>query len=134
VGGEEFTILFTGKSVAETVPHLDQLRQTIETTAFRLRGSDRRVISRGPERRAGSQPRTTKPAQLKSTADLAVTVSIGVAGSHDEMPFESIVGRADKALYRAKENGRNRVEVDGKRSQEETRPARKKNSGRIKTA
>lgn len=42
-----------------------------------------------------------------------ITVSIGIAqfaGGSD--PFEQIVARADTALYRAKANGRNRVEIE----------------------
>jgi diguanylate cyclase (GGDEF)-like protein len=43
---------------------------------------------------------------------LSVTVSIGVAASTEENPDPNrIMDAADKALYRAKGNGRNRVET-----------------------
>jgi len=44
-------------------------------------------------------------------AEAAVTVSIGVAG-HRGDSVESLIGRADVALYRAKHSGRHRVEVN----------------------
>ncbi|WP_052941518.1 GGDEF domain-containing protein [Chromobacterium subtsugae] len=45
------------------------------------------------------------------TAAGVVTVSIGAASAHEEDDtHETIVQRADEALYRAKANGRNRVE------------------------
>jgi len=37
------------------------------------------------------------------------TVSIGVSTYRRDLPFEQIVGRADQALYQAKQTGRNRV-------------------------
>jgi len=39
------------------------------------------------------------------------TVSIGVATCSHETPLDAAIAEADKALYRAKTNGRNRVEV-----------------------
>ena len=40
-----------------------------------------------------------------------ITLSIGVASRHDDEHFEAVLQRADTALYQAKEDGRNRVEV-----------------------
>jgi diguanylate cyclase (GGDEF)-like protein len=38
-----------------------------------------------------------------------LTCSFGVSECREEDRIENIVGRADKALYRAKEEGRNRI-------------------------
>ena len=116
-GGEEFNILFGGKTTGDVVDHLEQLRQKIETSEFRLRGDDRRQAPRGPERRGQrgrGRPRKAdmirQLAQENSGTTLSVTVSIGIATSNERSDFESVLKAADKALYRAKENGRNRVE------------------------
>ncbi len=46
-------------------------------------------------------------------ADLSVTISIGVAGVSDaDQDVEALCKRADNALYRAKNEGRDRVRVD----------------------
>jgi GGDEF domain-containing protein len=118
-GGEEFNILFPGKTTSEVVDHLEQLRVSIESSEFHLRGSDRRQAPRGPDRRnERTRGRTRKGhairelAQEKSPAPLSVTVSIGVATSQGEDSEPDLVLQAaDKALYRAKANGRNRVEI-----------------------
>jgi len=46
------------------------------------------------------------------TADLKVTVSLGVAQAGEDRDDGSLVRRADAALYQAKKGGRNRVEKD----------------------
>ena len=40
-----------------------------------------------------------------------VTVSIGITSTQQEEKLEDLIGKADQALYRAKELGRNRVEI-----------------------
>ena len=118
-GGEEFNILFPGKTTADVVDHLEQLRARIESSEFRMRGSDRRQAARGADRRndrargrARKGQAIRELAQDKLPAPLSVTVSIGVATSaKDESDPDLVLQAADKALYRAKANGRNRVET-----------------------
>ena len=123
-GGEEFIILFFGKTTSQVVDHLEQLRAAIESSEFHLRGTDRRQSPRGPDRRSqrpvsASRRKADAIRQLSresSASGLSVTVSIGVATSQTENSDpEAILEAADKALYRAKESGRNRVEVLPKR-------------------
>ena len=97
-GGEEFAVLFPGKSVAQTHEHLEALRRAIEAAPFTLRSPSR------PRRRPESPP-AAGPRQR-----IIVTVSIGVAGSNGmARKPEEIVQAADEALYRAKQAGRNQV-------------------------
>ncbi|MGE5112716.1 MAG: diguanylate cyclase [Acidobacteriaceae bacterium] len=101
-GGEEFCILFPGRSIKEALPYLERLRADIADAAFFVRGQDRVVKS--IEHRSGGQPR--------SNLEARVTVSIGVAGSSGKLvKVDESLRAADKALYRAKQEGRNRVEV-----------------------
>ena len=46
-----------------------------------------------------------------SAGPLSVTLSGGCAGLRAGDTLSTLVGRADEALYRAKEKGRNRVEA-----------------------
>jgi len=117
VGGEEFTILFPGRNTQEIFAHLELLRMNIESCSFRLRkGDDRRKAPRDSDRRAaaGGKPKTKAktiaPARPAAGA-LSVTVSIGIAESRPNARVEQIIEQADKALYSAKQGGRNRIEV-----------------------
>ncbi len=118
-GGEEFAILFPGKTTAEIMEHLEKLRADIEASTLRLRGPDRRQEVRGPDRR---NQRTRSRAQtghaIRQLArntpsdQISVTASIGVATSKREnASAEEVIRAADKALYRAKAAGRNRIET-----------------------
>ena len=118
-GGEEFNILFAGKSTAEVLDHLEQLRAAVECSEFRMRSDDRRQAPRGPDRRKQRTRRRARKGDAirqlvkeSMPAPLTVTISIGVATSAKaESNPERVLQAADKALYRAKSNGRNRVET-----------------------
>ena len=120
-GGEEFAIVFPGKTTKDVLEHLEQLRASIEASSFRLRGNnkDRRQEARGPDRRnqrgRGQAGRAIRQLARAVAADeLSVTASIGVASSGSEKTSaDEVVQAADKALYRAKAGGRNRVETAG---------------------
>ena len=117
VGGEEFSILFSGKSMKEVVAHLETLRATIQESRFRVRhGEERRSSPRGPDRRATARKKGLRASVLAQPADgkLSVTVSIGVAEPTSRTTeVEQVIQAADEALYRAKQGGRNRVETAG---------------------
>jgi GGDEF domain-containing protein len=100
-GGEEFCVIFEGRTAAEALPHLEAIRASIETYRMAVRGEER---PRDPQ--AGTRLRgASVPLQ-----QISVTISIGVAGrtGPEEKPA-AVIKAADQALYRAKHAGRNRV-------------------------
>ncbi len=110
VGGEEFTILFPGQTGRDIVDHLELLRLEIEGATFRVRsGKDRRQVPRPPDRRAESKKKPRR--EMQDSVELSVTVSIGIGESQPKSRTEEIINQADKALYRAKRGGRNRIET-----------------------
>ena len=117
VGGEEFSILFAGKSMKEVVEHLELLRGTVETSTFRVRGvpDRRRSPARVADRRAPARRKTSRKVPVERVDGLlSVTISIGVAEPNPKLQeVEQVVMAADKALYKAKNAGRNRVEMAG---------------------
>ncbi len=121
-GGEEFAIIFRNTSAKDACEHLEALRGSIEAFTFHVRGSDRRAerTSEKSGERRGSLSDRRRPTRkkvaaigrLQSPEPLSVTVSIGVAEpSTRYREPEQVIQAADQALYRAKQKGRNRVEI-----------------------
>ena len=105
--GEEFTLVFPGKTLDECLPHLEVVRQVIETYRIQLRDKQQRPQDdkQGRTRRAGG-----------AASQVSVTVSMGVAerGLEQRSP-EEVLKAADQALYNAKSAGRNCVRSHGQR-------------------
>lgn len=98
-GGEEFAVIFPGQSAEEAIPHLESLRKAVQASCFVLRGPDR------PRKK----PDTPRSRDVPRRA-VVVTVSIGVAErSERNAKPDQVIKAADKALYRAKDAGRNQV-------------------------
>lgn len=109
-GGEEFTLVFPGKTAAECKPHLENVRRAIEAYQMRLRDKPARpkADQLGMRRRGGRDGRSARP--------LRVTVSMGVAERSDSLRGpEAVIKAADQALYRAKDGGRNQICMYGAR-------------------
>jgi diguanylate cyclase (GGDEF)-like protein len=81
VGGEEFVVFLTGTGAADAHAFAELLRAEIAAASCTI---DAGVV-------------------------LSITASFGVALRHADEPFDALMARADRALYHAKENGRNRV-------------------------
>jgi len=106
-GGEEFTLVFPNLTRDDAVGPADGVRQAVEAATFSLRSWRR------PRKRPSAEAAARKEKKPKKrTRTLSVTVSIGLADSStgDGSP-EAILKKADQALYRAKEKGRNQVSV-----------------------
>ena len=82
-GGEEFAILLTGVKLADAAALLDGARQRIATKRFRDRDTDQALG--------------------------AITISAGVVAIRAEESADDATKRADRLLYAAKAEGRDRV-------------------------
>jgi diguanylate cyclase (GGDEF)-like protein len=101
-GGEEFAVVFAGRSAREAEPFVESVRQAIADTGF---------VLRSPERPA-KKPRQASAADQKKYPTIRVTISVGLAEkSKRHSTPELVLEAADAALYRAKEAGRNCVKL-----------------------
>ncbi len=82
IGGDEFAIILKGVAETECRQSAARIRSTIERTNFEFDDS---------------------------SSATSVTISLGLAVVRRDDSQETLVGRADKALYRSKELGRNLV-------------------------
>lgn len=138
-GGEEFTIVFPGRHRGSVLDELEDVREAVESYPIILRGKDRAKSAKqgvkrrrvknasradNPNRKRGQsgqeQTSTSELRQLLTKHNqnddkgeaVYITISIGVADNRQKnSTIAQVIKEADKALYRAKEGGRNRVSV-----------------------
>jgi diguanylate cyclase (GGDEF)-like protein len=104
-GGEEFAVLFPAAALPAARAALEDVRAAIAARRFALRAPDR-------PRKKPDPPRAPK----RPTPKITVSVSIGLAASTGERREpEAVLRAADRALYRAKSDGRNRLVAFGDR-------------------
>jgi len=97
-GGEEFAIVFPEKNAKSAAVYLEGLRVKIDSTPFVIRHKKR------------PRKKPDKSKTVSSEKQLNVTISIGVADKQERhiLP-QDVMKSADKALYKAKKGGRNKV-------------------------
>ena len=83
LGGEEFLALWMARDNEDIVAINERFRSSIEEAPFQITGSS-----------------------------LPVTVSIGVTATAGNETVDAAIARSDRALYAAKESGRNQVKYD----------------------
>lgn len=85
-GGEEFAVLLANSSIEEAAERAEQIRSGIEAAHLK--------------RKNESEPIKT------------ITASFGIASFTGNETADEFIGRADTALYQAKNNGRNQVVLE----------------------
>lgn len=102
-GGEEFTLVFPGKSAEQAKPYLEKLRLAIENYRVKIRNENERPVD--------SKVAKTKRKKTKSN-EVSVTISMGIAERSNQLSTpDDVIKAADKALYKAKGAGRNQTAV-----------------------
>ncbi len=115
-GGEEFTVVFAGKSEQECMMYLEEVRERIAHYQMHIRNKNR-----PDDNTEGKEHRNNEP----ETEIVHVEISIGVAEKtdHHQGPMD-VMKTADEALYAAKEGGRNRT-VASRQAQTPKAPPKK---------
>ena len=103
-GGEEFTLIFPGKSTETVVTELERLRVEVFQEVIYVNDNQAAV-------------QTKKSKAKESFKEVNVTISIGLAQpdkSHNKP--EEVIKCADEALYKAKRTGRNKLMIYNEQS------------------
>ncbi|MDD9176478.1 GGDEF domain-containing protein [Aliivibrio sp. S2TY2] len=102
-GGEEFTVLFKGKTAEQSLEYLEELREDIADYDLIIRDTS----TRPKDKKEGQ----AKRGKANKTKVVNVTISIGVADNTEYRKPQEVIKASDNALYRAKDGGRNCVSL-----------------------
>jgi len=86
-GGEEFVIMLPRATLAAGTEFCDSLLRKVRSARWLYRSQVKEIT-------------------------ISATVSAGISAQHEDDTPETLIARADKALYLAKENGRNRLQTE----------------------
>lgn len=93
-GGEEFCVVFEDTDIAAAAQGCERARAALEQARIRVR------------------PAVSGSRKLSKPQDVSVTASFGLSARRPEQKrAKDVLATADKALYKAKGRGRNRVEI-----------------------
>ncbi|MDC7127179.1 MAG: GGDEF domain-containing protein [Spirochaetales bacterium] len=99
-GGEEFCVVFSKTDTETSAKQMNEARMAIEMKMFSIR-------QKGAKRKKSGRKKS-----LSNVKKVQVTISSGVASFNGKTKDAAkVLKNADTALYAAKENGRNRVEI-----------------------
>ncbi|MBU0548883.1 MAG: sensor domain-containing diguanylate cyclase, partial [Candidatus Omnitrophica bacterium] len=100
-GGEEFTVILPEIDLKGAMLVAEKIRKAVESESKGIFDKDVKAVTE-EVRRAVHEDKVSKKA-------LGVTISAGVAIYKEGLSKDALISQADKALYNAKEKGRNRT-------------------------
>ena len=89
-GGEEFAICLSGFELEKAVEIGEKIRKAVQNMNLTIEDNDGKLVE----------------------INLSISMGIAQSGPLSDDPISDILKRADKALYKAKNNGRNLLEID----------------------
>ncbi len=106
-GGEEFCIVFSGKTAEDCIPFLEVVRKSVENHRMVVRNAQNR-----PKSAESGEARRGRRTATRGEKTVRVTVSIGVAERNEHLcQTDEVLKAADAALYIAKKDGRNCIRM-----------------------